>query len=212
MNSPRSRGRPCRGQAEVGREKILEALRQLLRSRQCFDLSRKSVAASAGVTPALISYYYPRKEQLLEDAVAPVIWKYCEEIKSITASQMSRHQKRAGVIKVLMRMYRCDGRLFDVYRDFVERRRGGSDHIANIMSAFAELFASPELQEDQLDAVIVYGAIWGMCRFAAQVEQELKSEEHAEKLDQLREQLAESMILRIFSAPLTPQIATMVRH
>lgn len=212
MHDRRPQGRPSRGQAEVGRDKILEALRGLLRSTQFFDLSRKVVAASAGVTPALVSYYFPRKEQLLEDAVTPIIAKYHEEIKSILGAQMTRHQKRTGVIRILMRMYRCDGRLFDVYRDFVERRRCSEKPLGSIMSAFAELFIYSETQEDQLDVAIVYGAIWGMCRFAAQVEQELMDEEHAEKLDRLREQLAESMILRIFSSPLTSRVDGMARH
>ena len=205
MSDHRAQGRPCRGVSEVGREKILAAVRDLLRSNRCNDLSRKAVAAFAGVTPALISYYFPKKQQLLEEAVTPIVTAYADEICRVSESTAAADTKTQEIISILMRLYKRDGKILDVYRDSIEKPAGVPDQIAKMTSALTQLFpvAGSEHPTSQLDAAIFQGAMWGMCRFAAQAEQSMLLEvEGSSRLDGLRKRVAETLLNIVNHTPM----------
>jgi AcrR family transcriptional regulator len=56
--APRRQGRPTADGAAVGRETIVEATRQLLRTVPPAKVTRSAVARAAGIDPALIRYYF----------------------------------------------------------------------------------------------------------------------------------------------------------
>lgn len=203
MSDRRSQGRPCRGEAEVGKEKILAALRDLLRSDRCQDLSRKTVAAHAGVTPALISYYFAKKERLLLEAVAPVIGTYADEICLIADMQQPADAKVRQVITILIRLYKRDGRIFDIYRDVAGRGDPATDQIVRITSALSRIFDPDEKTRAtlNLDALILQGAIWGMCRFAAQAEENAIFEDDEPYQERLPSRLAATLMSFVGRAP-----------
>ena len=69
----RAQGRPARGENEVGVRKIVEGMRAALRALQSTKVTRKDVAGHAGVIPALVTYYFPERNDLIEAATLPVV-------------------------------------------------------------------------------------------------------------------------------------------
>jgi AcrR family transcriptional regulator len=68
--APRRPGRPAAGIDAAGqRERLIDAATALFSERGVGATSVKAIAARAGVTPALVHYYFPTRVQLL-DAVA----------------------------------------------------------------------------------------------------------------------------------------------
>ncbi len=67
----RAQGRPARGENEVGSHKIVEGMRNALRTTKTVNVTRKDIASFAGVTPALVTYYFPERNGLIEAATFP---------------------------------------------------------------------------------------------------------------------------------------------
>lgn len=65
----RSQGRPNKGTPAVGREVLISATRELMKSMPPGQITRLDIARAAGVDPALIRYYFGDKSALLVAAV-----------------------------------------------------------------------------------------------------------------------------------------------
>lgn len=184
MSESRPQGRPRRGVAEVGREKIISRLQGVFRSGTAVDLSRKSLAELAGVTPALISYYFPKKEVLFEQISGPIICCYRAEMEEIMMGALPNNAKLRGVISLLVALYTRDGRILDMYTGVMQ----GIGHSDN--PSRCEVFRMTQMladflsrwrgrpAEDDFDAAVLQGAVWGMCRFAAHVGMEKTERDH----------------------------------
>ena len=173
MSAIRSQGRPRRGATEVGREKIVQKLQQAVRSGADFDLSRKTLSEYAGVTPALISYYFPKKEMLLEEVAGPIISQYRMELEKILEMTIGQDAKLKKVVILLVSLYTKDGRTLDMYADVI--KKGNSievGEIAKMTDLLGDFFSARDncSVASRFDATVLQGAMWGMCRFAAQVE------------------------------------------
>jgi AcrR family transcriptional regulator len=67
--SRRKRGRPKPLEDAVGRERLVEAARTLLRTVPPAKLTRQDVAAAAGVDPALVRYYFGGLSELMTEVL-----------------------------------------------------------------------------------------------------------------------------------------------
>jgi TetR/AcrR family transcriptional regulator len=65
----RKQGRPNKGAPAVGREALIAATRELMKSVPPGQITRLDIARAAGVDPALIRYYFGDKSALLVAAV-----------------------------------------------------------------------------------------------------------------------------------------------
>ena len=170
----RSQGRPCRGTNEVGRARIIERLQQALRAEPIDDLSRKSIAEHIGITPALITYYFPSKQSIIEEATRPVVEAYMRDIKTIAQSDAENSDKLHSIIELLLRCYRSDTGIIRAYESAFradKSKKSFIDAISRELAALVDKLIGPDLDCDFKKAA-VQGAITGMCEIVAQSEQD----------------------------------------
>lgn len=109
----RMQGRPSRGVGDVGRERLVEAARAVLRQRMSAGLSRKAVADVAGVTPALVSYYFPDPGSLVAAATRPLIGERINELRSIIEDGTAWHERLGRIAAFLVGLNEVDATLVD---------------------------------------------------------------------------------------------------
>ena len=80
MSEACSVGRRPAGQEEVGRTRIRERTRALLKERSRTDLQRQDVARKVGGSPALISYYFPDMSSLFKAATELTMEDYIANV------------------------------------------------------------------------------------------------------------------------------------
>ena len=178
MTVTRAQGRPRRGTAEVGRDGIISRLQVVYRSGGDLDHSRKTLAALAGVTPALITYYFPKKEVLLEAISRPVIKQYREDMEKIIFSQTASNEaKLNNLVILLMGLYSTDCGLLDTYVSLI-RKTGQNGNVTRcevtrMTTMLSDFFTGwrQRPSESGFDAAVLQGVIWGMCRFVALIDE-----------------------------------------
>jgi AcrR family transcriptional regulator len=169
MSERRAQGRPTRGADEVGRDRIIEGTRAFLRSPATGDITRKDVAQFVGVTPALISYYFPNTDDLLEAAVEPVVEAYAEKLTSIVHSDDKPLDRLRRVIVLFIECNAADRRIVDCFVDLMSTRPDGSgkNHINVIFRETREFMERHFIPgaEDLDDAEFFASALWSVCKF-----------------------------------------------
>jgi AcrR family transcriptional regulator len=173
MGDKRSQGRPCRGGNEVGSDRIIGSLRDMLRSRRMDCTSRKSLAEFAGITPALITYYFPDKDSLIEEATKPIIEEYARQLSAILRQDEAPDIKLRKVIGLLISCYERDAGILDAYSELA-RQKGEAlqpNYVAMMTEELAKFFGDwfDQGTTQAHHPAMLQGALWGMCQFVAQV-------------------------------------------
>ena len=168
----RSQGRPARGDGEVGRLRLLERTREALKAKPRIDLQRREIALAAGVTPALVSYYYPDKWDLLAAAAKPVIESYTAEVRAILASEGGPHRKVLALTYLFVDFNFQHGYLLDFYLEN-NARMARQDDMRHLQEVYEEMTAFfGELLRDGLmrgdNPAFVQASLWGLCKYVAQ--------------------------------------------
>ena len=147
-------------------------MRELLRA----DLSREEIAKYAGVTPALISYYFPDRSRLFEAVAAPIIESYGDDVRRAINANQPLSEKLKGLLRVYLAVHYREGYLLDFYVRFA--KKSGNDIslalLAEIQAA-AVAFVGKLLDGECLLGECpheVQSTLWGMCKQVA-----LKSED-----------------------------------
>ena len=109
-----SQGRPTRGSNEAGLRRIVNAMRDALRARQNIHVTRKEVAQYAGVTPALITYYFQEKDSLIEAAAVPIVVTMVEAVESYLRGGKEPRDKLRHVVEILLESYARDAVIIDL--------------------------------------------------------------------------------------------------
>lgn len=99
----RGPGRPARGQAAHGRSALLRAARELMAERGLPRVTLREVASRAGVQPALVSYHFGSKAELLEAVIDEVAAEARSRIVFTTAKGARARDRLEGVIRGLIR-------------------------------------------------------------------------------------------------------------
>ncbi len=162
--------RPSR-QDEVGRDLILRRTRAAMRDWPKTDLSRRVIAQHAGVTPALISYYFADRLSLFEAAAAPVIADYADDVRRIINASGPSSEKFRAIIHLYLALHYRNGGLLESYVVFAKTRDGMAGlSLLSEVKAEAVAFVGVLLDEQCIlgeCADTVQSIMWGMCKQVA---------------------------------------------
>jgi AcrR family transcriptional regulator len=172
MVERRAQGRPARGPEVVGRERILAGTREFLRSNKATEITRKNIAESVGVTPALISYYFPERINLLEAATVSVIELHTQRVLAIAASAESFEDKLRQLVAHFVQCNVIDGGIFACFAEMVlpASAYDGADLVEQMIQNAAPIFEELSVQEIRLltDPRTMVVALWGLCKSVSQ--------------------------------------------
>ena len=111
----RAQGRPARGDNEVGSQKIVEGMQVALRTLQTTNVTRKEIAWYAGVTPALVTYYFPERNALIEAATLPVVEALVDKVSACLEQTSSPQAALPHAVNVLLEYYARDAAIIDLF-------------------------------------------------------------------------------------------------
>ncbi len=173
VDEKRGQGRPSRDTQEVGREKLLEKVRAAMRVRPKVDIQRRELAEVAGVTPALVSYYFPDKWELLEAAAYPIITVHIARVREILGSDDRPTAKLRTLVRLYIAFNREHGHLLDYYLASIERGAVG-EGLKVLTEAHQEIvhFLRVTIDEEHLRETgpeVLHSIIWSMCQYVAQL-------------------------------------------
>ena len=114
----RAQGRPPRGENEVGSHKIVEGMRNALRTTRTVNVTRKDVASFAGVTPALVTYYFPERNGLIEAAALPVVQALVGEVAACFETFEPARQQLSRAVLVLLEAFTRDGSIIQLFSQY----------------------------------------------------------------------------------------------
>ena len=167
-DTKRVQGRPARGENEVGVKKIVEGMQAALRALQNTKVSRKDVASHAGVTAALVTYYFPERTDLIEAATQPVVRALVDRTKACFEHEGPARQRLCQAIEVLLEAYTRDAAVIALYSD---HRASTPDRsvpdLLKDLDALVEAFFEAWLLEHPgsvYDAAFLRKAMVGACR------------------------------------------------
>lgn len=166
----RTEGRPTRGTNEAGLRRIVNGMRAALRSRHNIHVTRKEIAQCAGVTPALVTYYFPEKDSLIEATTVPIVDAMVESVKTCLNGERDPRQKLLQAVDILIASYARDAAIIDL---FISYRASKADKLPDLMgemdAAFVTFFGEwLQHNRDRIyDAVYLQKAVIGMCKIVA---------------------------------------------
>ena len=167
---PRTAGRPVRDE-EIGRNVILEKTRLAMRERPRADLQRNEIARFAGVTPALISYYFPDRSHLFEAAAHPVIESYVADVRLIIGSNSPLIERLNDLIFLFVKFNYKEGHLLDFYLEHIEKTDSHENILLleeiykEMLAFFEELLKTKTIRGES--AGVIQSMLWGMCKHTA---------------------------------------------
>ena len=164
----RAQGRPARGDNEVGSHKIVEGMRNTLRAMKTANVTRKDIASFAGVTPALVTYYFPERHGLIEAATLPVMQALVSDVAASFKTEASKWQQLTSAVVVLLEAFSRDGfiiQLFSQYRSS-QTKTDVPDLLLELEACLISFFER-WLEEDKnavYDARFLQKALIGICK------------------------------------------------
>ena len=153
---------------DVGRDLIVRRTRAAMRDRKGADLSREDIARYAGVTPALISYYFPDRSSLFEAIAGPIIGRYGDDVRQAIDADQALNERLKGLIRVYLAVHYRERHLLDFY--IGSARKGGKDFNLALLTqiqAAAVAFVGELLDGNCLLGECphaVQSTLWGMCK------------------------------------------------
>ena len=156
---------------DVGRDLIVRRTRAAMRDRKGAVLSREDIAKSAGVTPALISYYFPDRSSLFETVAGPIIGRYSDDVRQAIDADQALKERLKGLISVYLAVHYRERHLLDFYVKFA-RKSGKESNLALLtqIQAAAVAFVGELLDGECLLGDCpheVQSTLWGMCKQVA---------------------------------------------
>ena len=192
VQEKRAQGRPARGDNEVGSQKIVEGMQVALRTLQTTNVTRKEIAWYAGVTPALVTYYFPERNALIEAATLPVVEALVDKMTACLEQTSSVQLALPGAVCVLLEYYARDSAIIDLFSEYKASATNTEipDLLKDLESSVTSFFKRwlGENKSCVYDAEFLQKAMLGMCRAVARpktdtsrsASQEQRSVEHAD--------------------------------
>lgn len=136
------------------------------------DISRQEIAKSAGVTAALVSYYFPDKSSLIGAATKPILEGYIDEVNSIITSAQDHVQRLKQLVALFIRFSATDAGILNVFLDHISDLED-EQHKSLLLAALDQLtgFFQDGAKAGAwraMDATFVLFALWGMCKMVAE--------------------------------------------
>ena len=148
-------------------------MRDALRARQNIHVTRKEVAQYAGVTPALITYYFQEKDSLIAAAAVPIVVTMVEAVKNCLSGEKEPHEKLRQVVDILIESYARDAVIIDLFIAFQGSRADKLPDLIGQMEAALLTFFDHWLRQNPrtvYDASYLQKATIGMCKIVARRE------------------------------------------
>ena len=165
-----SQSRPTRGVNEPSLRRIVNAMRDALRDRHNIHVTRKVVAQYAGITPALISYYFPEKDSLIEAAAVPIVVAMVEAVEKCLTGDGEPRDKLRQIVEILIESYARDAVVIDLFIAYQSARADKLPDLIGNMEAALLAFFNLWLQKHPstvYDAAYMQKATIGMCKIVA---------------------------------------------
>jgi AcrR family transcriptional regulator len=171
--SRRAKGRPLSSDNWVGRQALVAATRELLKTKAPGDVSRRDIANFAGVDPALIRYYFGDKDKLLTAAASEIRQEMHALIAKGVASARTSREKLARRTQAVLQMHTINPHLNQLiiqqilYGKGKEARRTRKEMVANSIASLRDLVESGRRRGElrQVDHRFLHIALIGMCDF-----------------------------------------------
>ena len=172
MRAHRRKGRPVRTSDEQGRERILSATLKYLQNRVQTEVVRQDIATVAGVTPALVTYYFESKSELLLAATAPVLRSAIDAVRDVIAAQLSYRDRLNKLISLFIRFSAKNSRILEAFIQ-ASLQADDRDNQGLVLSAFNDMqsFFVRGAQAGEwrsFDPTFFIFAVWGMCKFVGE--------------------------------------------
>ena len=156
----------------MGRTRLLDRTRDALKSKPKIDMQRREIATFAGVTPALVSYYYPDKWDLFAAAARPVVETYVEEVREILHQVTGPRLKVLHLVTLFIDFNFHQGYLLDFYLENSNRMARQED-LASLKEIYGEMLVFfGSLLRDGLvrgdTPEFIQSTLWGLCKYVAQ--------------------------------------------
>ena len=168
----RTQGRPLRGANEIGRDRLIEKTRELLKSRPRFDVQRREIADFAKVTPALVTYHFPDKWKLFEEAIASVVDEQVSHIQAMVDTPNPNLDTLRSLVEIFVIFHVNYGSLLDNYIELIAANHldGNRDRLLHVQSTIRAFLV--QLIELGLfkpgDVDVLQTALWGACKYLGQ--------------------------------------------
>ena len=210
MTETRAQGRPPRGDGEVGRTRLLDRTRDALKSKPRIDMQRREIAIFAGVTPALVSYYYPDKWDLFAAAARPIVEAYVEEVRETLRQVTGPRLKVLCLVNLFIDFNFHQGHLLDFYLENSERMARKEDlraldEIYQEMLMFFETLLRDGLVRG-VSPEFIQSTLWGSCKYLAQQPKLVELAASPEK-DRTLLSMAEGLCEIFLNGAATPRLA-----
>lgn len=168
----RNQGRPARGDGEVGRTRLLEKTRHALKAKPKIDMQRREIARFVGVTPALVSYYYPDRWDLFAAAAKPVVEAYTADVRAILRSDGVAYHKILSLTYLFIDFNFQHGYLLDFYLENSTKMARQED-LKQLQVVYAEMmvFFDNLLRKGLVrgeSPAFIQSSLWGLCKYIAQ--------------------------------------------
>ena len=167
----RAQGRPARGDNEVGSQKIVEGMQVALRTLQTTNVTRKEIAWYAGVTPALVTYYFPERNALIEAATLPVVAALVDKVSACLAPKLPAQLALADTVNILLEYYARDSAIIDLFSEYKASATNTEipDLLKDLDTTVVSFFERwlGENKNCVYDAEFLQKAMLGMCRAVA---------------------------------------------
>jgi len=169
----RAQGRPRGEKNAVGRDGLIAATRDLLKTHRPSDLSRTEIARLAGVDPGLIRYYFGNKDNLLLATTLQITAERGQRTTEEMRHAKTARQRFRGWIKVLIEVMAENPHYSQLlleqihYGTSAEARRIRRDLVANTYNELHGIVAEGERNGEfrAVDPNFLHLGLIGMCQF-----------------------------------------------
>lgn len=167
LTARRKIGSPGRSASRVGRDNIIVKMQQFMRQKVYYDFQRKEIAEFADVTPALISYYFPEKYDLVLEASSPAIMAYSDDVSKILHSRGSVPDRAKALIRKFLELGLESGYTIDYFLSAIQRRNKNGE-VALVAEQYAAIHSFMEelahfSDRPSINAGFLQSSIWGQC-------------------------------------------------
>ncbi len=146
-------------------------MRDALRNLPTNNVTRKDIARFAGVTPALVTYYFPERNALIEAATVPIIEDLARLIDERLTRSVEPHSRLLQVVTDILACYFKDIAIIELY---IAHRRSLNDETApdgvqdasRSITAFFDEWLSC-FPKCHYDGRFLTNALLGICRSIA---------------------------------------------
>ena len=162
-------GRPSAGTQPGGQQTIIASMQRFMRSTPLTNVQRLQIAEYAGVTPALISYYFPDKLDLIIVSASPLISTYIDRVGDILNDCSDLMDRFRSLGHEFIDFNFKSGYALDYYIDATMRRKR-SNEIAEMSRQYGDLFSFiKKVVEERavraIDPAFLHSSLWAQCKY-----------------------------------------------